>query len=217
MPEVALLDTRRFATNLAHNGFTERQAEALVRAQVAVLSTHLATVAAIETVKADIRARRDATRAALEALRAETDAEIDRCREFTRGVQVVTGADLERRKASNETLITLLQERQEAGIEALRVATETAIRASKAGRTRPGAAQADLGAVTAATQDDFRELESATRADFEVAKALTEAAIEALRRETRARLATVKPLAPRWLIGALIADIGIAVALLRLL
>ena len=88
MPEVAVFDTHRFVKNLAQNGFTERQAEALAREQVTLLTNHLATKADIESMKAatkadievvktDIEALKIATKADIEALKIATKAEID--------------------------------------------------------------------------------------------------------------------------------------------
>ena len=56
MPEVAVFDSHRFVKNLAQNGFTERQAEALAQEQVTLLTTHWATKDDIEALKAATKA-----------------------------------------------------------------------------------------------------------------------------------------------------------------
>ena len=55
MSEAIAFDTHRFVKNLTASGFTEAQAEALVREHVHLLNSNLATKADIQGVKADIQ------------------------------------------------------------------------------------------------------------------------------------------------------------------
>lgn len=69
MPEAVVFDSHRFVKNLARNGFTERQAEALAQEQVTLLDTHLAT-------KADIEKLRLENKAEIEKLKIETEKQL---------------------------------------------------------------------------------------------------------------------------------------------
>ncbi len=82
------------------------------------------------------------------------------------------------------------------------------------------ATQADIAAI----HQDIDALRQETKADIagvqreiEVLRQETRADIEVLRQETRAGLAEVKADLIKWMVGALIAQGGVVVALLRLL
>ncbi len=78
------------------------------------------------------------------------------------------------------------------------------------------ATQADVAAIhqdIATIQRDIAEV----RREIEVLRQETKADIEVLRQETRAGLAEVKSDLIKWMVGALIAQGGVVVALLKLL
>ena len=78
------------------------------------------------------------------------------------------------------------------------------------------ATQADVAAIhqdIAATQRDIAEV----RREIEVLRQETKADIEVLRQETKADLAGIKSDLIKWMVGALIAQGGVIVALLKLL
>ncbi len=82
------------------------------------------------------------------------------------------------------------------------------------------ATQADIAAVQreiAAIQRDIEVLRQETKADIEVLRQETKADIEVLRQETKAGLAEVKSDLIKWMVGALIVQGGVIVALLKLL
>ncbi len=82
------------------------------------------------------------------------------------------------------------------------------------------ATQVDIAAVQreiAAVQREIEVLRQETKADIEVLRQETKADIEVLRQETKAGLAEVKSDLIKWMVGALIAQGGVIVALLKLL
>jgi len=89
------------------------------------------------------------------------------------------------------------------------------------------ATQADIAAIQhdiAAIHQDIDALRQETKADIEILRQETKASIagvqrdiEALRLETKASLAEVKSDLLKWMTGALIAQGGVVVALLKLL
>ena len=82
------------------------------------------------------------------------------------------------------------------------------------------ATQADIAAIQrdiAGVQREIEVLRHETRADIEALRHETKADIEALRQETKANLAEVKSDLLKWMTGALIAQGGVIVALVKLL
>ena len=82
------------------------------------------------------------------------------------------------------------------------------------------ATKADIAAVTA----DIEALRLATKADIaavtadiEALRLATKSDVEALRQETKAEIATLKADLLKWMFGALIAQAGLIVALVKLL
>ncbi|MDE0032479.1 MAG: DUF1640 domain-containing protein [Deltaproteobacteria bacterium] len=90
-----------------------------------------------------------------------------------------------------------------ADIDALRQETKADI----------AAITADIDALRQETQAGIEALRQETRADI----ARVEAGMEALRHETKAAIETVKAELVKWLFGALIAQGGLIVALVKLL
>ena len=68
-----------------------------------------------------------------------------------------------------------------------------------------------------ATKADIEALRQETRADIDALRQETRAGMEALRQETRATVEAVKADLLKWLIGALIAQGGLIVALVKLI
>ena len=68
-----------------------------------------------------------------------------------------------------------------------------------------------------ATKADIEALRQGTKADIDALRQGTKAGIEALRQETKASIAAVKADLVKWLFGALIAQGGLIVALVKLL
>ncbi len=79
------------------------------------------------------------------------------------------------------------------------------------------ATKADIEALRQATKADIEALRQATKADIEALRQATKADIEALRQETRANIEALKSDLLKWLFGALIAQGGLIVALIKLL
>ena len=79
------------------------------------------------------------------------------------------------------------------------------------------ATKADIEALHQATKADIEALRQATKADIEALRLATKSDIEVLRQETRAGLAGVKADLLKWMFGALIAQGGLIVALVKLL
>ena len=103
-------------------------------------------------------------------------------------------------------------------IEALRQETKTGI----AGVQRDIEAlrqetKADIEALRQETKADIEALRLGTKADIEALRLGTKADIEALRLGTKADMAEVKSDLLKWMMGALIAQGGVVVALLKLL
>ena len=103
-------------------------------------------------------------------------------------------------------------------IEALRQATKSDIEALRQ------ATKSDIEALRQATKSDIEALRQATKSDIEALRQATKSDIEALRQETIASIAKVemrieasKSDLMKWLIGALIAQGGLIVALVKLL
>ena len=94
-----------------------------------------------------------------------------------------------------------------AGIDALRQETKADIEAVKAG----------IDALRQETKAGIDALRQETKAGIETLRQETKGDIEALRHETRAAIATVKADLVKWLFGALIAQGGLVVALVKLL
>ena len=113
MPEVAVFGTHRFVKNLAQNGFTERQAEALAREQVTLLTNHLATKADIESMKA-------ATKADIESMKAATKADIEVVKTDIEALKIATKADIEALKIATKAEIDGLELKMEARIATLK-------------------------------------------------------------------------------------------------
>ena len=103
-------------------------------------------------------------------------------------------------------------------IEVLRQETKTSI----AGVRRDIEAlrqetKADMEALRLGTKADIEALRLGTKADIEALRLGTKADIEALRLGTKADMAEVKSDLLKWMMGALIAQGGVVVALLKLL
>ena len=86
------------------------------------------------------------------------------------------------------------------------------------------ATKADIETLRQATKADIEALRQATKADIEALRQATKADIEALRQATKADIAGVqreiealKVALLQWLFGALIAQGGLIVALVKLL
>ena len=79
------------------------------------------------------------------------------------------------------------------------------------------ATKADIETLYQATKADIEALRQATKADIEALRLATKSDIEVLRQETRAGLAGVKADLLKWMFGALIAQGGLIVALVKLL
>ena len=77
--------------------------------------------------------------------------------------------------------------------------------------------KADIDALRQETKAGIDALRQETKADIDALRQETKAGIEALRHETRAAIATVKADLVKWLFGALIAQGGLVVALVKLL
>ena len=94
-----------------------------------------------------------------------------------------------------------------ADIETLRLATKADIEGVKA----------DIETLRLATEADIEALRQATKADIETLRQATKADIEALRLATKADIEGVKSELLKWMFGALIAQGGLIVALVKLL
>ena len=82
------------------------------------------------------------------------------------------------------------------------------------------AIQRDIAAIQreiATVQREIEVLRQETKAGIEVLRQETKAEIEVLRQETKASMAEVKSDLIKWMVGALIAQGGVIVALLKLL
>ena len=79
------------------------------------------------------------------------------------------------------------------------------------------AIKADIEALRQETKAGIDALRQETKAGIEALRQETKGDIEALRHETRAAIATVKADLVKWLFGALIAQGGLVVALVKLL
>ena len=75
------------------------------------------------------------------------------------------------------------------------------------------ATKADIAAV----QRDIDALRQATKADIETLRQATKTGIETLRQATKADIATLKADLLKWMFGAMIAQGGLIVALVKLL
>ncbi|MCY4237884.1 MAG: DUF2730 family protein [Rhodospirillaceae bacterium] len=155
MTEAIAFDTHRYVKRLIDGGFTERQAETLIDAQVTLLNANLATkgdVARIEERIARIEERIAKVEAGMDALRQETKADIAR---------------IEERIAKIEADMDALRQETKAGMDALRQETK--------------------------------------------------ASVEIFRQETKASIEAIKSDLLKWLFGAMIAQGGLIVALVKLL
>ncbi len=94
-----------------------------------------------------------------------------------------------------------------ADIEALRLATKADIEALRL------ATKADIEGVKA----DIETLRQATKSDIETLRQATKSDIETLRLATEAKIEAVKSELLKWMFGALIAQGGLIVALVKLL
>ena len=92
-------------------------------------------------------------------------------------------------------------------IDALRQATKADI----------AAVQRDIDALRQATKADIETLRQATKADIETLRQATKTGIETLRQATKADIATLKADLLKWMFGAMIAQGGLIVALVKLL
>ncbi|MCY4191565.1 MAG: hypothetical protein OXD42_09650 [Rhodospirillaceae bacterium] len=104
MTEAIAFDTHRYVKRLIDGGFTERQAETLIDAQVTLLNANLATkgdVARIEERIARIEERIAKIEAGMDALRQETKAGMDALRQETKASVEIFRQET---KASIETI-----------------------------------------------------------------------------------------------------------------
>ncbi len=74
------------------------------------------------------------------------------------------------------------------------------------------ATQADIEKLRADTKEDIAEV----KADIEKLRLATQADIEKLRADTRADIANTESRLTRWIVGAMIAQIGVVVGLIKL-
>ena len=110
-------------------------------------------------------------------------------------------------------------------IEVLRQETKTSIAGVKRDievlrqetKTSIAGVQRDIEALRQETKADIEALRLGTKADIEALRLGTKADIEALRLGTKADMAEVKSDLLKWMMGALIAQGGVVVALLKLL
>ena len=110
-------------------------------------------------------------------------------------------------------------------IEVLRQETKTSIAGVKRDievlrqetKTSIAGVQRDIEALRQETKADIEALRLGTKADMEALRLGTKADIEALRLGTKADMAEVKSDLLKWMMGALIAQGGVVVALLKLL
>ncbi len=84
--------------------------------------------------------------------------------------------------------------------------------------------KADIDALRQSTKADIESLRQATKADIETLRletkadiARVEASVNALRQSTRADIETAKTSLLKWMFGAMIAQAGVIVALVKLL
>ncbi len=122
---------------------------------------------------------------------AEVKADIEKLR-------LATQADIAEVKADIEKLRLATQ----ADIEKLRLATQSDIAEVKA----------DIEKLRADTRADIAEV----KADIEKLRLATQADIEKLRADTRADIANTESRLTRWIVGAMIAQIGVVVGLIKL-
>ena len=79
------------------------------------------------------------------------------------------------------------------------------------------ATKADIESLRLATKADIDSLRLATKADIDSLRLATKADIDSLRLETKADIESVKADLLKWMFGALIAQGGLIVALVKLL
>ena len=115
---------------------------------------------------------------------------------------LATRADIAGVKADIEKLRLATQE----DIEKLRLATQADIEKLRADT------RADIAEVRA----DIEKLRLATQADIEKLRTDTKADIEKLRLATQADIANTESRLTRWIVGAMIAQIGVVVGLIKL-
>ena len=115
--------------------------------------------------------------------------------------------DIEALRQKTKADIEALRQETKADIEALRQETKADIEALRQGT------KADIAAI----QRDIEALRQETKADIEALRQETKAGIEALRQGTRADIANLKADLLKWMFGALIAQGGLIVALVKLL
>ena len=84
-------------------------------------------------------------------------------------------------------------------------------------KTDIAAVKADIEALRQETRAGIETLRQETRAGIEALRQETRADIETLRQETRAGIETVKADLLKWMFGAMIAQGGLIVALVKLL
>ena len=96
-------------------------------------------------------------------------------------------------------------------IDALRQATKADIAALRQ------ATKADIETLRQATKADIDALRQATKTDIEALRQATKAGIESLQQATKADIATLKADLLKWMFGAMIAQGGLIVALVKLL
>ena len=213
MAEAIAFDTHRFVKHLTAHGFTEQQAEVLADEQVHLLNTNLATqadVAVIQRdiagvqrdiagVQRDIEGLRQETKAEMEALRQETKAEMEALRQETKAD--IAGVQREIEVLRQETKADIAGVQRE--IEVLRQETKADI----------AGVQREIEVLRQETKADI----AGVQRDIEGLRHETRTGMEALRQETKAGLAEVKADLLKWMTGALIAQGGVIVALLKLL
>ncbi len=111
---------------------------------------------------------------------------------------LATREDMEKLRLATQADIAEVK----ADIEKLRLATQADIAEVKA----------DIEKLRLATQADIEKLRADTRADIAEVKA----DIEKLRADTRADIANTESRLTRWIVGAMIAQIGVVVGLIKL-
>ena len=115
---------------------------------------------------------------------------------------LATKADIEKLRAETKE-----------DIEKLRLATKADIAGVKADIEKLRlATQADIEKLRAETREDIAEV----KADIEKLRLATQADIEKLRADTRADIANTESRLTRWIVGAMIAQIGVVVGLIKL-
>ena len=117
-------------------------------------------------------------------------------------LRLATKADIEKLRLATKADIEKLRAETKEDIEKLRLATQADIAEVKA----------DIEKLRLSTQADIEKLRADTKADIAEVKA----DIEKLRLSTQADIANTESRLTRWIVGAMIAQIGVVVGLIKL-